>query len=260
MRYEIAFLNEAPSRILVGDGNLTREHSEWLQHRDMWSAFFYHHTNAVTIATQTYAVNAGDIVFFPPGKRCANARTGKDTWFDFLTFSLPSTEGFKVAIPHLAQDMDRILPDLRRASNRIVDTRVPSVAFVWNLLWSVGQNLSVFRGLEVMYEAEAYILKHLDQKISIPAMCEAVKVSQRRLLTAFRAEHGVAIQEYIVQKRIQEASRLLLTTDMPIKELAGKVGFFDLQHFNKTMRSATGQSPTAFRTLARAEEAEKDLA
>lgn len=255
LRYELAFLEQPPSSLLVGDGNLTDEHREWMQLRDRWSIFYYHHPNVITIGTQTYALDAGDMAFYPPSSRASHAHIGAGTHFEFFSFKLLSTSGARAAIPHVARNMERILPDLRRASARIVDTPYPAIAYVWHTLWAVGQTTSVLRGQEVLYEAEAYILRHLEEKIVIPDLCEELKVSQRKLLAAFRSEHGVSVQEFILRKRVQEASRMLIGTTIPIKEVAAKIGIFDLQHFNKLIRSSTGKSPRTIRDLSVASKA-----
>jgi AraC-like DNA-binding protein len=147
--------------------------------------------------------------------------------------------------------MEAVLPQLRKASNRVVDSTAPSIAFIWNLLWSVAQSPSLFRESEVLYIAEDFILRHLDQKFSISDVAEASGVSQRTLLSVFREQHGVTVQEFILRKRIQEASRLLLRTKLPIKEIAVRVGMADLQYFNKTVRALTGLAPSRLREGAR---------
>ncbi len=57
----------------------------------------------------------------------------------------------------------------------------------------------------------------------------------------------MTIQEYVLQRRVQEASRLLLNTDLPIKLVAARVGMSDLQYFNKTRRTLCGLSPSRLR-------------
>ena len=69
-------------------------------------------------------------------------------------------------------------------------------------------------------------------------------------VAAIRAEHGVTPQEFIMQRRVREAARLLKTTQMAPKLVADAVGIPNLQHFNKVMRMRTGASPRAFRAAA----------
>lgn len=249
-RYEIAYLAQPPELMRAGDGLFTDQHGEWLQDKSRWTVFYYHHANALTIGVATYPIAPGTIAFIPPGKRCAHARIGDGTWFDFQNFILPAQSGVRMAVPHVMENMEYIKSDFRIASNRIVDTGLAASAFSWQLLWNASKSLAVFRGEEAMYEAEAYILQHLGEKISIPSMCESLDVTSRRLLHMFRTEHNVSIQEYILQKRVQEATRRLVTSEDAIKNIAVELGFADLQYFNKVMRAMTGRSPRAIRDLS----------
>ncbi len=253
-RYELAYLSQPPNYILAGDGNLTPQHREWLQDSSRWSIIYYHHPNALTVGMVTYPIAPGSVAFIAPNKRCAHAKIGDDTWFDFFTFQLPAQSGARMAIPHVVENMSHWLPDIRIASNRIVDTNIPAAACVWHLMWSSSKSVAVFRGEEALYEAEAYILHHLGDKISIPDLCKRFDIAPRKLLGMFRKEHGVSIQEYVLQKRVQEATRRLVATEDPIKNIAAEIGMADLQYFNKVMRQLTGRSPRAIRELGLMEE------
>jgi AraC-like DNA-binding protein len=58
----------------------------------------------------------------------------------------------------------------------------------------------------------------------------------------------MTVQEFIRAKRVQEACRLLSTTDRTIKSIAAAVGVPDLAQFNKLIRAETGTSPRKFRS------------
>jgi AraC-like DNA-binding protein len=239
--------------MFCGDGELTDSHAEWMQDSRHWSLFYYHHVNAVTYGTRTYALEVGDIVFFSPGVACSHALTGPGTHFDFMGFDLPATAGIRAAIPHVARAMQFALPQLRKASNRIVDGKEPACAFVWNLLWTVAQSPSLFRESEVLYVAEDFILRNIHRKFSVDEIADATKVSGRTLLKVFREQPGLSVQEFVLRRRVQEATRLLLSTNLPIKEIAPRVGISDLQYFNKTIRTMTGMSPTRVRENRKSE-------
>ena len=53
--------------------------------------------------------------------------------------------------------------------------------------------------------------------------------------------------EYVLSLRIQEAQRLLSTTDSTIGEIALAIGFYDQSHFTKRFRKLTGMTPLAYR-------------
>ena len=187
------------------------------------------------------------MVLFAPGVRGGHAKVGDGCHFHFFTFDLPGRRPKEVALPVHLPDLGRHLPDMLRANQRVTAGIEPSAAFIWNLLWSVAQSTSMFREQEVLYLAEAFVRRNLNRRFSVAEMAEECRSTHRRLLEAFRQEHGVSIQEYVLRARVQEAARLLLNTALPIKEIAAKVGYTDLQEFNKVMRAGTGASPRRYR-------------
>lgn len=247
VRWALAWIGNPPDMIMAGDGDLTSNHSEWTQDSKMWMLIYYHHSNALTIWNHTYALQSGDMAFVPPGAPCSHASVGVGHHIDFISFGFRNEAGVRAAIPHVARQMQGLLPNLRKASNRIVDTMAPCQAFIWNTLWFLGQSPSVFRERESLYVAEEFVRRHLDQKFTVGELADACKISPRALLTMFRQEHGMTVQEFVLQRRVQEASRLLLKTELSIKEVASRVGMHDLQYFNKTMRANTGLAPSRFR-------------
>jgi len=251
MRYELAYLSLPPPQIFVGDSYLTIHNKEWVQSSDQWMVIYYHHANVITNNTHVYTVQPGDIAFFSPGTKGSHSRIGTDLAFDFFRFSLPADLGPKGAIPHVARGMGHLEPDIRRAAVRVIDTSVYAMAFVWNLMCVVSQTTAVFRGFEILHEAEDYIRRNLSRRIAIPKMAEDLNTSPRHLLRAFRAEYDITIQEFILRQRMQEAARMLLTTDYSVKEVAARIGYSDLHHFNKAVRQSTGLPPREYRRLGK---------
>ncbi len=222
-----------PTFIFIGDGDLTIERAEWVQPFDRWTAIYYHHPNT--------------LVVFAPGVRATHARLREGTYHHFITFNLPAAKGTIAAIPSVVHPASDYLASLNRAAQRIADDRRPAVAWAWNFVWSIAQNPAVSRSRAELYAAEEWIFRHLGRRFAVAELCEAVGLSQRHLLRAFRQEHRMSIQEFVRSKRVMEAARLLTTTELPVKEIAVRVGIADLQAFNKAIRTETGVSPRAFR-------------
>ena len=251
-RFRLANVSLPPSRCSTGGGDLPAAQLEWVQGLDRWMVHYYEHRNAVGIDGWVFPVEPETLVCFPPGVRATHARVGDQTLYQFILFDLPGEQGERVAIPLVQHKMSRIRVDWCRAGERFGTAPHAIRAFAWNLMWSIGRDVSVMRGRTELYAAEEWIYKNLSRSFSVPELAEAVGVSPRRLLTAFRQEHRSSIQEFIRQKRVQEAARLLATTDMPIKEIGIHVGIPDLQCLNKVVRMETGSSPRSFRALSRA--------
>lgn len=60
---------------------------------------------------------------------------------------------------------------------------------------------------------------------------------------------GVTLREYLRRKQLEEAERLLLTTPLPISEIAVHSGFGTTSTFYRCFRQTRGMTPGAFREV-----------
>ncbi|HEY9249551.1 MAG TPA: AraC family transcriptional regulator, partial [Rariglobus sp.] len=66
------------------------------------------------------------------------------------------------------------------------------------------------------------------------------------------AEHtGLPPHRFLVRARTAHAEFLLRTTDLPLKEIAGRCGFYDEYHFSRLYRRAHGVPPATYRRRVR---------
>ena len=63
----------------------------------------------------------------------------------------------------------------------------------------------------------------------------------------FKKETGVTVIQYIVQKRIELASNLLINSGMQIQEIALYLGYQDTSYFTHVFRKEMGMSPQDYR-------------
>ena len=59
----------------------------------------------------------------------------------------------------------------------------------------------------------------------------------------FKSEIGMTLVEYITQYRMQEARRLITTTDKKLSEIAEEVGYTDVSYFSNCFKKFYGMSP-----------------
>jgi len=79
----------------------------------------------------------------------------------------------------------------------------------------------------------------------------ALSVSSDYLNRYVKNKTGKSAKEYIQDKIMIEAKRLLLFTELSAKELAFELGFEEPSHFNSFFKKVNGQSPIAFRHKVR---------
>jgi len=72
-------------------------------------------------------------------------------------------------------------------------------------------------------------------------------LSQRKIARIFREESGETFNRYLNRVRLEEAKRLILTTDRRITEIAYLVGYNYPSHFNKLFSERYKQTPSEMR-------------
>ena len=65
----------------------------------------------------------------------------------------------------------------------------------------------------------------------------------------FQSIFGESPSQYLHHVRMNAAQKLLKSTDLPIKTIAGSVGFSSRSHFSRAFSQAYDQDPTAFRKV-----------
>ena len=95
--------------------------------------------------------------------------------------------------------------------------------------------------------AKIYMHEHFGEKITIKDMCKVLGCSKSALLTSFKAEYGTTLNSYLCAIRIDEAKRLLKTTNMTISAVAEATGFYDQSYFSKVFSNKLSITPSDYR-------------
>ena len=77
-------------------------------------------------------------------------------------------------------------------------------------------------------------------------------VSEAHFARSFKDAFGVPPHRYLLTRRIERATWMLRTSDLPITEIAFQTGWKSLGTFGRTFRDVTGESPGALRARERA--------
>ena len=83
--------------------------------------------------------------------------------------------------------------------------------------------------------------------LSLRDVAAAVNISPGHLTSTVRRQTGRTVQQWITERRMVQARRLLAATDLPIGEVGRRVGFPDAGYFARTFGKAHGMSPARWR-------------
>ena len=93
----------------------------------------------------------------------------------------------------------------------------------------------------------SYIEEHYKEQITLDDLAKQVFISKGHLSHIFRAQMGEAPIQYLIRKRMEEAKKLLVKTDLTISEVALEVGYENPVYFSQIFNKETGVSPMKYR-------------
>lgn len=74
-----------------------------------------------------------------------------------------------------------------------------------------------------------------------------IGILQGQVSDIIKKHSGYTFRQYLNQVRMEEAKRLLRNSDLQIAEVAFKVGYNNVQHFNRVFKDYTSNTPKAFK-------------
>jgi AraC-like DNA-binding protein len=99
----------------------------------------------------------------------------------------------------------------------------------------------------IFEESARIVTSEFERPLRIEEVARRVSVSPRQLQRAFSDVGGLGFRSYLRQVRMTNAVSLLTNTDMPVKEVAHRVGYQDAGQFSKAFKRTFGVSPMGSR-------------
>jgi AraC family transcriptional regulator, transcriptional activator of pobA len=103
----------------------------------------------------------------------------------------------------------------------------------------------------LLAEVFGFIEEHYGEPISLKDVARAVGLSPGHLTTVVRRKTGRTVLGWITERRMAEARRLLVETDLSVEEVGREVGYKDRGYFARTFGRTHGATPLGWRRAGR---------
>ncbi|QGQ95161.1 AraC family transcriptional regulator [Paenibacillus psychroresistens] len=100
-----------------------------------------------------------------------------------------------------------------------------------------------------------YINRNFHHNLTINKLAAISYLHPNYFIRLFKKNMGTTPIQYINKKRIEEAKRLLNSTNLSLSEIGVKVGVSDIFYLSKLFKAQTGFSPTTYKEINTAEAA-----
>ena len=91
------------------------------------------------------------------------------------------------------------------------------------------------------------IERRYHEAVSLSDVAGDLALTAGHLTTVVRRRTGRTVQQWITQRRLQEARTLLSETDLTVAAISRRVGYPDVSYFIKRFRAEHGSTPARWR-------------
>lgn len=153
--------------------------------------------------------------------------------------------------PELTEAFERLLEILTEdtESNPLI-----TVGIVYEIIGILQQSCSTRSNMLHRVDQDfgkvlEYINEHFMEKISAKDISAKFGYNEAYFCRRFKAVSGITAMKYIQILRLEQAQKLLKSTDEEIGDIAWKCGFGDISYFSNCFKKYAGHSPTEFRKI-----------
>jgi AraC family transcriptional regulator len=99
---------------------------------------------------------------------------------------------------------------------------------------------------DVAHAIEEKLSLGLCEEASVAGVAKELNLSRSQCSKLFSKVYGLSPRQYVSRQKLNLAKELLVTTNLPMTDIAEKLGFHSASHFSRQFRRWTGQSPSEF--------------
>ena len=210
-----------------------------------------------------HSLTSGTLLLLSNGKwhRCRpDAKTGWGTlWIGFsgkmvqpMMYSIFHTDD--CIIKHLGKPKEFKYAAMRLIARVLKDGEYKPFSSVGDLMQLLGHladgefdaDISPTRA-ETMRNAQYEITRRYAEVIDFKALAEELGTSYDAFRHNFVAETGISPLQFQLSERLRMAKNLVVNTNMPILEIAARLGFASAAYFTRVFKDATTRSPIEYR-------------
>lgn len=106
---------------------------------------------------------------------------------------------------------------------------------------------TIGEGEKTIWSLTRYLQEHLSEEISLNLLADVFHLNPQYIGQLFKNEIGVNFLSYLTNIRMERAKKLLVSTDLPVSEVAQRSGYADYRVFTKAFKKAEGVTPSQYR-------------
>lgn len=216
---------------------------------------------AMREANQNYLLEPGSFLLLHPGLRHEGiADYAVDLKFYWVHFTLSprgdatSNHRFHLVKQGLTKSLERtteLFNFFLREQENENDKESLGLALLLILeqLGKANQKEQPKQGAHLAYHAKMYITVHYREKLTPSLVASKMQCNVDYLGRVFKSAFNVTLTQYILQKKLSAAKKMLVEGKLSINAVAAMLGFSDVSYFRRVFIKNVGVKPLAYKKL-----------
>lgn len=111
----------------------------------------------------------------------------------------------------------------------------------------ISEEFDDYKNKQKIQQAVSYIHENYNKDLNMAVVSNYISMNYSLFSYVFKQYTGTNFVNFLKDLRMQEAKRLLETSDMRVNEISQSVGYENEKHFMKIFKATLGVSPTEYR-------------
>ena len=204
---------------------------------------------SVRIGRQTLFAKAGDILFYPTDTPHREQGVGTEP-LDFIYFAIRGGPASGPVVAHDHQGRVRVLAEwlLREQFSDYTRKREVMNAILGNLVAEYQKIIeSESESHPLVRSVDSFLRIHLHEPVTVSDIARQVHMSRAHFIRNYKSLTGKSPMTVLRMLRVESARDKIITTRLPLKQIASETGFYDEHHLSHTFRKLLAVSPSYFR-------------
>lgn len=227
---------------------------DYHSHPDIEMIYFRAGNANIEVSSENITITPYDVIIYPVHALHKEALS-PSTHQEVICLRLKLDEPISMSRPIHIKDRNQMLGILfRRINDDFHDECAPGkeVGLMEDyarllLLLCISSHIESHTNNNFIDTILEFVTDHYYERISVPQLANLVHVSEGYLNKCFKKRTGVSIIKYVNLLRIEEAKHMLISTDMPIDQIAVAVGYNSPKYFCRVFKHCTAVAPSDFR-------------
>lgn len=196
----------------------------------------------------------GDAILFPQGS--VRTRLETNTPAIYVSFNVTVPDSFTPAVSgylpnSLRSDTVTILESVKNAFKSVSEEKnAKCTALFWYLYYQLVETAANNEHPHIKH-IKQYVAEHLSEHITLDQVAESVHLSAQYCCTIFSKYMGQTLFDFITRQKVEYAKSLIITSRLPLAEIAERCGFADYNYFSRVFKNITGITASQYRALSK---------